>query len=123
MSQEQDIFEEIINALTKEREEGIRNVNEVYQLLKQKIDELIKRSGRKLITEPVLEISNVFRITGKVILESKEYDEFFLKGKYIGKIKDFDVVITPSIHHSSAGKKVIELNIVVYKEFGPGADF
>ena len=117
MSQEQqhDAFEEIIKALTEDKENIIKEANEVYNLLKQKIDDLIKKTGRHTTVEPSLEIINPYRITGKVIIESEKYDEYVLKSKYTSKIKDFDLVITISKYYSSVGKNVLELSIIAYK--------
>jgi len=114
--EEQDPFDVLSKALTEDREKAIDESNDVYALIKQKIDNFIKRSGRKLITEYKLQIVNPYRITGKVLIESKEYDEYIIKRKYVGKIRDFDVVIVTSKYYSSMGKSVLELTITAYKQ-------
>jgi len=116
MSQEENNpFEELTKALTEDREKILKEVQEVYDLLTKEINDFLKRCGRQTTVEPSLEILNPYRITGKIIIESKEYDEYILKNKYVGKINDFELVITVSKYYSSIGKSVLELQITAYK--------
>jgi len=112
---ESDPFDELARDLTEGRIEAMKEVNEVYTIIKEKIDNFIKKTGRKTTVEPHLEIIDLYHIEGKIIIVGEKYDEYIIKERYQGKIKDFDVTIITSKHYSSAGA-VIELYISAKKK-------